>query len=63
LSKKISKTTGGINFGVDVTYLLTKKAGIGAIARYTWGSVDLEGAKDSLTVGGFQIGVGARYRF
>ena len=64
LSKKeFSKTTAGINFGVDVTYLLTKNAGIGAIARYTWGSVDLEGAKDSLTVGGFQIGVGARYRF
>src|SRR4029079_234299 len=37
----ISKTTGGVNFGVDVTYLLTKKAGIGGILRYTWGSVDL----------------------
>jgi len=61
--KEISKTTGGINMGVDVTYLLTKKMGVGGILRYTWGSVDLEGAKDSLTVGGFQIGVGARYRF
>jgi len=61
--KDVNKTTVGVNFGVDVTYLLTKKAGIGGILRYTWGSVDLEGAKDSLTVGGFQIGVGARYRF
>ena len=61
--KDVSKTAGGVNFGVDVTYLLTKKMGVGGILRYTWGSVDLDGAKDSLTVGGFQIGVGARYRF
>jgi len=59
--KDVNKTTAGVNFGVDVTYLLTKKMGIGGIARYTWGSVDLDG--DSLTVGGFQLGVGARYRF
>jgi hypothetical protein len=61
--KDVSKTTGGINMGVDVTYLLNKKMGVGGILRYTWGSVDLEGAKDSLTVGGFQIGIGGRYRF
>jgi hypothetical protein len=61
--KDVSKTTGGVNLGVDVTYLLTKKMGVGGILRYTWGSVDLEGATDSLTVGGFQIGIGARYRF
>jgi hypothetical protein len=61
--KDVNKTTAGVNFGVDVTYLLTKKVGIGGILRYTWGSVDLEGATDSLTVGGFQLGVGARYRF
>jgi len=62
-TKDVGKTTGGVNLGVDVTYLLTKKMGVGGILRYTWGSVDLEGASDSLTVGGFQIGVGARYRF
>ena len=61
--KEVSKTTAGINMGVDVTYLLTKKMGVGGILRYTWGSVDLDGAKDSLTVGGFQIGIGGRYRF
>jgi len=61
--KDVDKTTAGVNFGVDVTYLLTKKAGIGGMLRYTWGSVDLDGTSDKLTVGGFQIGVGARYRF
>ena len=59
--KEISKTAGGVNLGVDMTYLLTPKMGVGGILRYTHGSVDIEG--DSLTVGGFQIGVGARYRF
>jgi len=61
--KDLSKTAGGINLGVDVTYLLTKKMGVGGILRYTHGSVDLDGASDSLTVGGFQIGIGGRYRF
>ncbi len=61
--KDVNKTTAGVNFGVDVTYLLKKNYGVGAILRYTWGSVDLDGAQDSLTVGGFQIGFGGRYRF
>jgi hypothetical protein len=57
------KTTAGINLGVDVTYLVTKRVGVGGLARYTWGSVDLAGATKSLTVGGFQIGAGVRLRF
>jgi hypothetical protein len=60
---KSSKTGVGVNIGVDVTYLLNKRFGVGGLARYTWGSVDLENATDSLTVGGFQIGVGLRVRF
>jgi len=62
-ANKVNKITGGLNLGVDVTYLLTKKIGGGLIARYTWGTVDIPDAADSLTVGGFQIGVGLRYRF
>jgi hypothetical protein len=57
------KTTLGINLGVDVTYLVTKRWGVGGLARYTWGSADLDGASESLTVGGFQIGGGLRVRF
>ncbi len=60
---RVDKTTVGINFGVDVTYLVTKRVGVGGLARYTWGSADLEGASEKLTVGGFQIGAGVRYRF
>ncbi len=58
-----SETAMGINLGVDVTYRLTPRYGVGGLARYTRGSVDFEGASDSLTVGGFQIGVGLRVRF
>jgi hypothetical protein len=61
--EKSDKTTVGIHFGIDLTYLVTPRFGVGGIVRYSVGSVDLEGADDSLTVGGFQIGVGARVRF
>ena len=61
--ESVDKTTVGIHFGVDVTYMINPRFGVGAIARYTWGSADLAGADDSLTVGGFQIGGGLRVRF
>ena len=57
------KTTVGIHLGVDVTYLITPRVGAGVLARYSAGSADLEGASDSLGVGGFQIGGGVRIRF
>jgi hypothetical protein len=62
-STNAKKTAGGFDLGVDVTYLLTKKIGAGLLARYTVGSVKLPDATKSLTLGGFQFGVGARYRF
>jgi len=64
-----SKTTAGINIGLDVTYLLGKfpglgnNWGVGAFTRYTWGSAKFGNSSDKLTVGGFQIGAGARFRF
>jgi hypothetical protein len=58
-----TKATAGVNLGVDVTYLVSKKWGVGGIARYTWGSAKLAGGDDSLTLGGLQIGGGLRMRF
>jgi hypothetical protein len=58
-----SKATVGLNAGVDVTYLLSKKWGVGGIARYTWGSAKFAGGDHSLTLGGLQIGGGLRMRF
>jgi len=60
---RVSKTTVGVNLGADIQYMITKRYGVGGTARYTVGSVNIPGAKDSLTVGGFQIAVGARVRF
>ena len=60
---EVSKTTVGINFGVDVQYLVTKKVAVGGVARYAWGSASIDGATEKLGVGGFQLGIGARYRF
>ena len=62
-STNAKKTTGGFDLGVDATYLITKKIGAGLLARYTVASVKLPAATKSLTLGGFQFGVGARYRF
>jgi hypothetical protein len=60
---RVDKTTVGVHFGADVTYLVTPRFGAGLLLRYAWGSADIEGASDSLTVGGFQIGAGLRVRF
>jgi hypothetical protein len=57
------KTTMGFHAGVDVTYLITPRVGVGGLARYTVGSVDFDEASDNLTVGGFQLGAGVRIRF
>ena len=55
-----SKTTVGFNIGVDVQYMVAKKWGVGGLMRYSFGSATLPGASEKLTVGGFQIGGGAR---
>ena len=60
---RVSKTTAGVNFGADVQYLVHKKIAVGGNMRYSVGSVSIPGASKSLTVGGFQIGGGVRYRF
>ena len=60
---RVSKTTVGVNFGADVQYMITKRYGVGGLARVALGSVSIPGAKDSLGVGGFQLAVGGRVRF
>jgi hypothetical protein len=57
-----SKTSVGFNAGVDVTYLIGKRWGVGGLARFAWGSPTLPGGV-KLTVGGFQIAGGFRMRF
>jgi len=61
--EKDDHTTVGVHFGIDATYLITPKFGAGLLVRYSVGSVDIAGATDGLTLGGFQIGFGGRARF
>lgn len=56
-----SETTVGLNAGVDVTYLLTRRIGAGLLLRYAGASTDLAGS--DVDVGGFQVGFGVRVRF
>jgi len=57
------KVVAGVNLGIDVTYMINKRYGAGAMARFTTGSANLQGTTNKLTVGGFQIGAGGRVRF
>jgi Outer membrane protein beta-barrel domain len=60
---KDDHTSVGVHFGIDATYLITPRFGAGVLVRYSVGSVDIVGASDNLTLGGFQIGFGGRVRF
>jgi hypothetical protein len=57
-----SGTALGINVGLDGSYMFRPQIGAGMFIRYAGGSVDLP-AVSNLKVGGFQGGVGLRFRF
>jgi hypothetical protein len=57
------KTSFGIHFGADMAYMVNKRYGVGGGIRYVWGSADVDGIADSITLGGFQIVGGLRVRF
>ena len=57
-----SKMVTGANGGVDVTYRVTNRVGVGVFFRYAGGSVDFP-AVQNLKVGGGQAGTGLRLRF
>ena len=61
--EEIDESSVGVHFGVDVNYMINKRFGAGGMARYVWGSANVENAGDKLTLGGFQIGGGIRVRF
>ena len=58
--------TIGLNVGADVTWFLTRTAGIGVTTRFVRGFASTtltDGTPVDLEVGGLQIGFGARLRF
>jgi hypothetical protein len=61
--EKQSATTGKSgNAGIDLTYRLNNRYGVGGFVRYLGGEVDLP-AVENLKVGGTQVGGGIRIRF
>ena len=60
---EVDESTVGVHFGVDVSYMFTPRFGVGGLARFTRGSIEIPNAAEKLTVGGFQIGAGGRVRF
>ena len=61
--EKIDESSVGFHIGMDVNYMVNKRFGVGGLARYTFGSVEIPNADDKLKLGGFQIGGGLRVRF
>ena len=57
-----SATAKGINVGVDLSYMFVPHVGAGAFMRYISGSGDLDSAPN-LKAGGFEVGIGGRFRF
>jgi opacity protein-like surface antigen len=60
------QTAPGFNAGVDVTYMLTKSVGVGAVLRYSEANVEFTSADNQTfkaKVGGPQVGAGIRFRF
>ena len=58
--------TVGFHAGADVTYRITRRIGVGAVARFSRGTVTLAtggGQQSDVTVGGFQLTGGLRWLF
>ena len=56
----------GFNIGADMIYALTPHIGVGALIRYTHGTIEFnlsDTQTADVTAGGFQLGGGVRYRF
>ena len=61
-----SASTIGFHAGADVGFFFSETVGLGALIRYSGGSVDLPGEGDGMVpidTGGFHVGGGLRLRF
>ena len=62
-TRVVTDSAIGLTTGLDLNYMFHASVGIGGVVRYTWSSVDLPDSTAAMTLGGLQIGVGARVRF
>lgn len=70
--RRIEGTGWGFHGGADASFFFTRVVGVGGIARFSHGSVDLENTLDTaiggdsvvnVKAGGFQVGGGLRLKF
>jgi len=65
-TERVKASAVGANIAADVSWMFSRAAGAGALARYAKGSVRLnagDGHDVSTDAGGLQIGVGLRVKF
>jgi hypothetical protein len=62
-TRRVEESAFGFHTGVDLNYMFHPRIGIGALLRYTRGAVKLPDSTESMSLGGIQIGTGARVRF
>lgn len=66
---EVEHTTWGFHVGGDVSYFFTRVFGLGAVARYSQGSVEIDDVEVlrekpfKVKTGGFQLGGGLRLKF
>lgn len=65
VTRPATRRTIGGNFGFDFTLLMNDRLGVGILVRFAGATVDSPTGhgRESLRVGGSQLGVGARLRF
>lgn len=65
-TKQLSKSAVGFNAGVDISYPLTSRVGLGTLIRYSSADVkfdDADTGRQTVRVGGVEAGAGVRIRF
>jgi hypothetical protein len=65
-----SRSAAGFNLGADITRMVSRAVGVGAVLRYSRANIRLEAVEDSTTkatatvvAGGLQAGASIRFRF
>ena len=65
-TSSVSDSAAGFTVGADITYMYNRSIGVGGNVRFSRASATLStasGQQTTVNLGGFQVGVGLRFRF
>jgi hypothetical protein len=62
-TRSIDDSAIGFLAAMDANYMALRNVGFGVLVRYSRASVDLPDSTSSMTLGGLNVGAGARFRF